>query len=101
LVSAKARSNFKLVVNSTVERVVRKGGVVTGVDVIPFGEGGFNGTINVKQKTGKVILAAGAFGTTKILFRSGIGPADQLQVVKTAEADKMAPEKDWINLPVG
>jgi cellobiose dehydrogenase (acceptor) len=39
--------------------------------------------------------------TPKILFRSGIGPQDQLEVVKEAETDKMVDEADWINLPVG
>lgn len=101
MVSAKARKNFRLAVNSTVERVVRSGGRITGVDVIPFGEGGLNGTISVKPRTGRVILAAGAFGSTKILLRSGIGPEDQLEIVKEAEPEKLIAQKYWINLPVG
>lgn len=102
LVSASERENFKLITNTTVNRVVRDGSRITGVEVDAFLNGGECGTINVTPNSGKVILSAGAFGTPKILFRSGIGPQDQLEVVKESEdGDNMIDEADWINLPVG
>lgn len=101
LVTADARKNFKLITNTTVNRVLRDGSRITGVKVQAFLKGGQCGIINVTPNTGKVILSAGAFGTPKILFRSGIGPEDQLEVVKGAEGSKMVNSSQWINLPLG
>lgn len=100
LVEADARSNFELWTNTMVERVVRDGSKITGVELKSAGSGGHNGTVTVSAK-GAVVLSAGAFGSPKILFRSGIGPRDQLEVVKAAESDKMIAEAQWIDLPVG
>lgn len=100
LVDAHALSNFKLMVNTTVNRVIRSGSQATGVEVEAFLPGGQCGQIKVAPG-GKVILSAGAFGTPKILMRSGIGPQDQLEVVQKAEGTKMIKEADWLNLPVG
>ena len=100
LVTASERKNFKLITNTTVNRVVRSGSKITGVEIEAFLKGGQCGTVKVKS-TGKVILSAGAFGTPKILFRSGIGPHDQLEVVKKAEPSKMIKSSQWISLPVG
>lgn len=100
LVTASERKNFKLITNTAVNRVVRTGGKITGVEMEAYGQGGQCGVAKVKP-TGKVILAAGAFGSPKILFRSGIGPADQLEVVRTAESAKMGKAAQDINLPVG
>jgi cellobiose dehydrogenase (acceptor) len=98
LVSAVGRTNFKLLTNTAVRRVVRDGKKATGVEL----ESGTCGTIKLKAG-GRVILSAGTFGTSKLLFRSGIGPKDQLNVVKNSATDgaSMIKEAQWINLPVG
>ncbi|KAK5164521.1 uncharacterized protein LTR77_009727 [Saxophila tyrrhenica] len=100
LVTASERDNFQLLTDTTVARLVRNGTEVTGVEIEAFLRGGQCGTVNVKAG-GKVILSAGAFNTPKILFRSGIGPKDQLKVVKGAEPEKMIAKDQWIDLPVG
>ncbi|KAF2497538.1 FAD/NAD(P)-binding domain-containing protein [Lophium mytilinum] len=99
LVSASKRANFKLQLETTVTRVIRQGKQITGVEVeTPEG----SGTINVTPNTGKVILSAGVFGTSKILFRSGIGPKDQLSLLKASpDGVNMVVEAEWIDLAVG
>ncbi|KAK3368229.1 cellobiose dehydrogenase-like protein [Podospora didyma] len=103
LVTAKGRSNFKLWLNTSVRRAVRDGGHVTGLEVEAFRDGGYKGTINLTKLTGRVILSAGTFGSAKILLRSGIGPKDQLDIVKASTIDgpTMIGNDSWINLPVG
>jgi cellobiose dehydrogenase (acceptor) len=98
LVSALKRSNFKLLTDTSVRRVVRTGGKATGVEL----ENGRCGTVKLATG-GRVILSAGTFGTSKLLFRSGIGPKDQLTVVKNSRVDgaTFINETQWINLPVG
>lgn len=94
---ALARKNFKLLTNTMARRVVRTGGKATGVEL----EGGC-GTVKLNPG-GRVILSGGAFGSSKLLFRSGIGPKAELTVVKNSAVDgaTMIKEADWINLPVG
>jgi len=98
LVSARNRGNFKLLMNTSVRRVVRDGKKATGVEL----EKGTCGTIKLNPG-GRVILSAGTFGTSKLLFRSGIGPKEQLNVVKNSVQDgsTFINETQWINLPVG
>jgi cellobiose dehydrogenase (acceptor) len=93
-----ARKNFKLLMNTMARRVVRTGGKATGVEL----ESGYCGTVNLNPG-GRVILSSGTFGSTKLLYRSGIGPKDQLNIVKGSAKDgaSMISESDWINLPVG
>ncbi|KAF2202979.1 cellobiose dehydrogenase-like protein [Delitschia confertaspora ATCC 74209] len=102
LVSAYARKNFKLMVNTQVRRLIRDKGRITGVE-LGGGEGGYCGVVNVTAGTGRVILSAGTFGSTKILYRSGIGPKEELQVVADSALDgsSFVKSSDWINLPVG
>jgi cellobiose dehydrogenase (acceptor) len=77
LVNANERNNFDMWINTTVRRVVRDQGTVTGVELEPFLDGGYEGTLNLTTG-GKVILSAGAFGTPKILFRSMSHPFSHL-----------------------
>lgn len=102
LVTAKARKNFALWTGTSVKRVIRSGGHITGIEVEPYISGGYSGVVNVTAITGRVVLSAGTFGSAKLLMRSGIGPADQLAVVaKSVDGPTMIGNQSWINLPVG
>ncbi|KAK6000563.1 hypothetical protein QM012_003809 [Aureobasidium pullulans] len=96
---AQALPNFKLQLHTKVIRAVRNGSAVSGVEVEVDGQ---RQMINVNAG-GKVILASGVFSTPRILFNSGIGPTDQLQIVAgSATTNVTLPSSsDWINLPVG
>jgi cellobiose dehydrogenase (acceptor) len=101
LQTAKKRSNFKLSMYTYAKAVLRNGPQITGVltnDTCAF----VNGTIPLTSK-GRVILSAGAYGSSRLLFQSGIGPSDMLNIVKgnTEAAKNLPPSNQWINLPVG
>ncbi|KAL4894435.1 cellobiose dehydrogenase [Aspergillus ambiguus] len=91
--------DFSLRLNTMVRRLVRRGGRVTGVEV-ETASGGIE-IINVRAG-GKVILAAGAMSTPRILFNSGIGPAEQIKTVQSGSTGiTLPPQAEWISLPVG
>lgn len=69
LVTANARSNFHMWLNTSVKRVIRDGGHAVGLEVEAYNNGGYAGTVNLTSITGRVILSAGAFGSAKLLFR--------------------------------
>lgn len=102
LVEANERSSFSLWTNTTVNRVIRSGSLITGVEVEAYGPDGHCGVVNVTASTGRVILSAGTFGTPKILFRSGIGPTDMLEVISaSSDGANLISKSNWIELPVG
>ncbi|RGP74571.1 cellobiose dehydrogenase [Fusarium sporotrichioides] len=96
---AQANSNFKLMLESKVMRVVREGKEITGVEI----QSGPATRQIIKVKTGgAVILAAGALSTPRLLVNSGIGPAKQIETVASgSQRLTMPPKNQWIDLPVG
>lgn len=91
--------NFTLKLGSKVIQVKRDGSSVTGVLV--EAEDGSQQIINLKEG-GKVVLAAGALSTPRILWNSGIGKSDALKIVQGGTTGvKLPDEADWIDLPVG
>lgn len=96
---AQALDNFKLQLNSQVIQVRRNGSSVTGV--LTEGSDGSQQIINLNAG-GKVVLAAGALSTPRILWNSGIGYSDALKIVQGGSTGVVLPdEADWISLPVG
>ena len=99
LPEAQKLKNFELMLNTKVIRAVRKGSAISGVEVED--KAGKRVIYNVNAG-GKVILSAGSMSTPRILFNSGIGPAEQLQTVASGSSGVTLPaEADWIDLPVG
>lgn len=100
LQTAKARSNFKLLLYTYAYNVVRNGPTITGVrtnNTIDLASG-----IATLTPKGRVILSSGVFGTARILFTSGIGPSDMIsQVSKSSVANLLPPSSQYITLPVG
>jgi cellobiose dehydrogenase (acceptor) len=94
---ARKRANFEVVFGARVERVVRTAGKVVGVQLVKDGK---REVVEVAEGA-KVILSAGVFGSAKILWQSGVGPRDQLEIVKAVKGHDMVDETEWIDLPVG
>ncbi|KAH7460233.1 hypothetical protein KRP22_002292 [Phytophthora ramorum] len=68
------RSNVHLVTDTKVDYVLHSAGKATGVM--------YGGNKAQLSSRGTVIMAAGALSTPKVLIQSGIGPADQLNMLK-------------------
>lgn len=95
---AKAMLNFELTLNTQVIRAVRNGSTVSGIEV--ENSDGSRTIINVNAG-GKVILAAGTMSTPRILYNSGIGPTDQIEIVQSGCTSVTLPaQSEWIDLPV-
>uniref|UniRef100_A0AAV1VEG5 Apple domain-containing protein n=1 Tax=Peronospora matthiolae TaxID=2874970 RepID=A0AAV1VEG5_9STRA len=68
------RKNVKLVTDTKVDYILHTAGKATGVV--------YGGTRAQLSQRGTVIMAAGALSTPMVLIQSGIGPADQLNILK-------------------
>ncbi|KAG6873702.1 hypothetical protein C0995_012164 [Termitomyces sp. Mi166 len=99
--SAKARPNFTYRQYAYVQNLVRNGSQISGVQTNDTSLGP-DGIIPLNPN-GRIVLSAGTFGTSRILFRSGIGPTDMITLAKNdATAGPRLPlQSQWINLPVG
>ncbi|KAI0746657.1 cellobiose dehydrogenase [Daedaleopsis nitida] len=99
--TALKRSNLVYKDYTLVSQVVRNGSTITGVRTNDTSLG-VDGIVPLNPK-GRVILSAGAFGTSRILFQSGIGPSDMIQMVQSnpTASKNLPPQSQWINLPVG
>ncbi|KAG6865803.1 hypothetical protein C0991_011606 [Blastosporella zonata] len=99
--TSKARPNFTYKQYTYVQNVVRNGAQITGVQTNDTSLGP-NGIVPLTTN-GRVILSAGSFGSARILFRSGIGPPDMLDLVAAdpTAGPLLPPAAQWIDLPVG
>ncbi|KAG1707458.1 hypothetical protein DVH05_026657 [Phytophthora capsici] len=70
----KTRPNVKLLTDTKVDYILHSAGKATGVM--------YGNTKAQLSSRGTVIMAAGALSTPKVLIQSGIGPADQLNMLK-------------------
>lgn len=99
--AAQALPNFTLRLNTKVTQVLRTGSTVTGVLALAE-DGASLLQINVNAG-GKVVLGAGAMSTPRLLWNSGIGRTDALNIVKAGSQTgvTLPDESEWIDLPVG
>jgi cellobiose dehydrogenase (acceptor) len=99
--TAIARSNLVYKDYTKVLNVVRNGAQITGV-ITNNTSIGPNGVVPLTAN-GRVILSAGTFGTSRLLFQSGIGPSDMIALVQgdPVAGPLLPPESQWIDLPVG
>lgn len=89
--------NIAISLNSKVQRLVRCGSKVTGVEVQT--ESGKNETVSIAPE-GRVVLAAGSMSTPRLLFNSGIGPRKQIETAGKSGI-RLPPQHEWLDLPVG
>ncbi|KAG7389914.1 hypothetical protein PHYPSEUDO_009172 [Phytophthora pseudosyringae] len=87
----KTRSNVKLVTDTNVDYVLHSAGKATGVM--------YGGAKAQLSSRGTVIMAAGALGTPKVLIQSGIGPADQLNMLQSNSKFPGVSQGDLITNP--
>ncbi|KAM5347789.1 hypothetical protein ACJ41O_007613 [Fusarium nematophilum] len=93
--------NFTLKLDTKVIQTIRTGSTITGV--LTAASNGSRQIIKLKTG-GKVVLAAGAMSTPRLLWNSGIGRSDALAIVKGSASRTgvtLPAEADWIDLPVG
>ncbi|KAL0932731.1 uncharacterized protein CTRU02_211694 [Colletotrichum truncatum] len=93
--------NFTLKLETKVIQVIRTGSTITGV--LTQAADGSTQIIKV-NKGGKVVLAAGAMSSPRILWNSGIGRSDALAIVQEGASKTgvtLPDQADWIDLPVG
>ncbi|WYZ46704.1 hypothetical protein EsH8_IX_000929 [Colletotrichum jinshuiense] len=93
--------NFTLKLETKVIQVIRTGSKITGV--LTQAADGSTQIIKINQG-GKVVLAAGAMSSPRVLWNSGIGRSDALEIVKSGAASTgvtLPDQADWIDLPVG
>lgn len=98
---AQALPNFTLRLNTKVTQLLRTGSTMTGV--LALSEDG-NSLLKINLNAGgKLVLGAGAMSTPRILWNSGIGRSDALNIVKQGSQTGVAlpSESEWIDLPVG
>ena len=86
--------NFKLQLHTKVVRTVRTRSKITGVEVEDAT--GQRSIININPG-GKVVLAAGAMSSPRILFNSAIGPADQINIVQNGTTSVTLPRRRVIS----
>ncbi|MGF6609440.1 choline dehydrogenase [Paraburkholderia sp. WSM4175] len=67
------RPNLTVMTGAAVQRIVLKGNVATGVEVL------INGERRTFDAAREVILSAGSLNSPQVLMLSGIGPGDELQ----------------------
>ncbi|KAJ5252158.1 hypothetical protein N7489_002568 [Penicillium chrysogenum] len=97
LPAAAKLDNFHLALRTKVIRLVRSGSQVTGVEVqTPSGRS----QIITVAPHGRVVLAAGALSTPRLLWNSGIGGKAQIETAKKSGV-AVPPKAQWIDLPVG
>lgn len=81
-------------------RAVRTNSTVTGVEA--QSESGERLIYPVTPGSGKVIFSAGTMSTPRLLFHSGIGPRDQIEMARLSPDNVTLPPEDaWIESPVG
>lgn len=96
---ALALDNFSLQLETNVIQVLRNGSTITGV--LTEADDGTTQIINLNAN-GKVVLAAGALSSPRVLWNSGIGRSDALNIVQSGTSGVSLPDSsEWIDLPVG